>query len=673
MVTCTFAGFMSYVHLDDQHDNGRLTELRSRLAGELRMQLGEEFAIFQDRKDISWGQQWKRRIDDTIDATTFLIPIITAGFFKSPQCRDEVERFLEREKELRRTDLILPIYYVNCPALSNEDLRNGDGVAQVIAARQYADWRELRFESFTNPSVAKTLAALASQIVRSLDHALPEGSAGGEIGSHESDGGQESEGHESGRTEESALPQKAQETGVSKKDPPTLIVDALHRGDHFNLTEALQAANPGDRIVVRPGLYREGITIDKVVEIIGDGEPGEVVVEASGKDVILFRANMGRVVNLTLRQTGDGDWFGVDIGQGRLDLEGCDITSASLACVAIHGGADPRLRRNCIHDGQQGGVFVFENGLGTLEDNEIFGNALAGVEIESGGNPTLRRNRIHDCKQGGVSVYENGLGTLEDNDIFDNALAGVQIRSGGNPTLRRNRIHNGRRGGVFVFEKGLGTLEDNEIFGNALAGVQIKSGGNPILRRNRIRDGRQGGVYVNENGLGTLEDNEIFGNALAGVQIRSGGNPTLRRNCIRDGRQSGVYVNENGLGTLEDNEIYGNAFSGVQIRSGGNPTLRRNSIHDGRQSGVLAIENGLGTLEYNEIFGNARAGVQIKSGGNPTLRRNVITKNSFEAVWVCDGGRGEIVDNDLRDNARGAFDISEECKANVRVERNQER
>ncbi len=74
---------MSYVRVDDQHENGRLTELRSRLSGEVRMQLGEEFTIFQDRNDISWGQQWKQRIEDTIDATTFLIPIITPGFFRS--------------------------------------------------------------------------------------------------------------------------------------------------------------------------------------------------------------------------------------------------------------------------------------------------------------------------------------------------------------------------------------------------------------------------------------------------------------------------------------------------------------------------------------------------------------------------------------------------------------
>jgi parallel beta-helix repeat protein len=622
----TFAGFMSYVRFDDQHESGRLTDLCARLAGEVRMQLGAEFAIFQDRNDIAWGQQWKQRIEDTIDATTFLIPIITPSFFKSPPCRGEVERFLERENRLRRSDLILPIYYVNCPVLSDEALRNGDGVAQIIGARQHADWRELRFESFTNPAVGKMLAALAGQIVRALDRAPPERSGGSEMAFRMSGSGRQMGAGEGEQIRESASAEKVKQAGASKNDPPTLTVDALHRGDHPNLTRALRAAKPGYRIVVRPGLYREGIVIDKAVEIIGDGDPGEIVIEAEGKDVILFQANMGRVVNLTLRQMGGGEWYGVDISQGRLDLEGCDITSAGLACVAIHEGADPRLRRNRIHDGKECGVFVYENGLGTLEDNEILANAGSGVEITSGGNPTLRRNRIHDGKQCGVFIYDNGLGTLEGNEIFANASAGVHIKSGGNPTLRGNRIHNSKQCGVFVYENGLGTLEDNEISANALTGVQISSGGNPTLRRNRIHDGGQGGVFVYENGRGTLEDNEISANASAGVQITSGGNPTLRRNRIHDSRQGGVFVHDKGRGTLED----------------------------------------------NEIFANSRAGVEIASGGNPILRRNLITKNSYEAVWVYDGGRGEIVENDLRDNARGAFDISKECKANVRVERNQE-
>ena len=291
------------------------------------------------------------------------------------------------------------------------------------------------------------------------------------------------------------------------------MVDPYQRGDFATVIEAITAARPGDRILIRPGLYQEGLVIDKPLEILGDGPVADIVIQARDTHAVLFQANIGRIANLTIRQVGGkGTWYGVDITQGRLELEGCDITSQSAACVAIRYGADPRLRRNTIHDGKKTGMLVSDEGLGTLEDNDITANAYGGVGIKTGGNPTLRRNTIHDGKSVGVIVYDEGLGTFDDNDITANALSGIEIRDGGNPTLRRNTIHDGKSVGVYVYDNGLGTFEDNDITANALSGVEIREGGNPTLRHNRIN--RNGGtaVRIYQSGKGVFEDNDLTDN-----------------------------------------------------------------------------------------------------------------------------------------------------------------
>jgi hypothetical protein len=145
------------------------------LGGEVRIQTGEPFEIFQDRKDITLGQQWKKRTDETIDAITFLIPIITPAFFRSQICREELERFIDREKTLGRSDLILPVYYIECPVLHDPSKLDRDPLAKVIAERQYYDWSDLRFESFTSPEVGKRLAGIARQIVAAIDRTRDEG------------------------------------------------------------------------------------------------------------------------------------------------------------------------------------------------------------------------------------------------------------------------------------------------------------------------------------------------------------------------------------------------------------------------------------------------------------------------------------------------------------------
>jgi len=152
------AAFMSYAHADDEY--GRLTEFRERLGTEVHVQIGEEFLIFQDRENILWGQNWKERIEESLNEVTFLIPIITPSFFKSRYCRYELQQFIEHEKKLERNDLILPVYYISCDA----DTWAGDNLAQAIAEHACADWRKLRSKSVDSEEVHKALIERAEHI-----------------------------------------------------------------------------------------------------------------------------------------------------------------------------------------------------------------------------------------------------------------------------------------------------------------------------------------------------------------------------------------------------------------------------------------------------------------------------------------------------------------------------
>jgi F-box protein 11 len=549
------SAFLSYVHFDDEHDVGKLSLLSKRLSGEVQVQRGEPIEIFHDRTSIGWGDAWRSRIEKSLDGANLLIPVITPGYFKSRECRTEFERFLKREQELRRCDLILPLYYVEAPVLNDETARAADPIAAVVAARQYSDWRELRFEPLDSPVVNRTLAKMARQIIATLDAAQSD---------------RQPADSSRAKSDTPALVAAATPprtpivdavsgaaTPSPKTAPPTCVVDPRSPGSHATLAEAIDAVSPGGRILVRPGRYRESVVIEKPLEIVGDGERSDIVIEAYDRPVILFRATMGRVTNLTLRQLQGASAFAIDIAQGRLDIESCDITSMSLACVAIHEGADPRLRRNRIHHGREQGVLLYSGGLGTIEDNEVFANGGSGLEIRAGSRPTVRSNRIYDGSKGGVFVLDSGEGTLEDNELFGNAFAAVEISTGADPALRRNRIHDSTSG-IFVNENGRGTVEDNEISRSSMAGVVVTTGGNPRLLRNAIHHGQDSGVLVAAGGRGELAENQVFENEGAGVAVNTGGDPILRRNRIFGNRYGAIWVYQSGRGTFEDNDLSGN-------------------------------------------------------------------------------------------------------------------
>src|SRR5680860_788445 len=112
MAELALTGFLSYARTDDDHNAGHLTNFRRMLEGELRAHTGEQVTIFQDRENIMWGQVWKDRLNAGVASASVLIPIITPRFFASAACRKELKRFLEREKELGRRDLIFPLYFI---------------------------------------------------------------------------------------------------------------------------------------------------------------------------------------------------------------------------------------------------------------------------------------------------------------------------------------------------------------------------------------------------------------------------------------------------------------------------------------------------------------------------------------------------------------------------------
>lgn len=153
--------FLSYAHRDDEYHGGAIS-----------VAIGEDFHIFQDRKDVAWGKHWPSKLKEGLAGSRFLIAILSPSFFKSDYCRNELTEFLEIERLSGRNDLVLPIYYVTTPFLENPVRREGDTLANAISQRQYRDWRDLRHEPFSEPKVRRKLDSLAQELMLALERSL---------------------------------------------------------------------------------------------------------------------------------------------------------------------------------------------------------------------------------------------------------------------------------------------------------------------------------------------------------------------------------------------------------------------------------------------------------------------------------------------------------------------
>jgi len=88
------------------------------------------------------------------------------------------------------------------------------------------------------------------------------------------------------------------------------------------------------------------------------------------------------------------------------------------------------FRRNEIYNGHQGGVYIFGEGRGLIEHNNIYGTCFSCYVMHNNGF----------C--GKVLIVFLFL--------LGNALAGIQIRTNSDPIVRYNKIHHGQHGGIYV-------------------------------------------------------------------------------------------------------------------------------------------------------------------------------------------------------------------------------
>jgi CheY-like chemotaxis protein len=162
--------FLSYTRKDDEFFGGYITAFRKMLENAVQVVTGEtSFQVFQDIDGIVIGENWEKKLDEAIHGSSFFVPMLSPLFFNSKHCREEVEKFLEHERALKRSDLILPIYFLTTAKLEKEEEKTKDPLATEFAKRQLFDWRQQANVPLQDPAGREAILALARAVANALE------------------------------------------------------------------------------------------------------------------------------------------------------------------------------------------------------------------------------------------------------------------------------------------------------------------------------------------------------------------------------------------------------------------------------------------------------------------------------------------------------------------------
>ncbi|MCA1628035.1 MAG: right-handed parallel beta-helix repeat-containing protein [Acidobacteria bacterium] len=373
---------------------------------------------------------------------------------------------------------------------------------------------------------------------------------------------------------------------VASPSARTSFVVALDgSGDFLTLTDAIRRAQAGSRLLVRPGIYKEGLVLDKSLEIVGDGALEEIILRATTSSCLVLQTDAATIRNLTLRGqaraggANDDGFFAVDIAHGRPLLDGCDISSDSLACVAIHNPTAAPVIRNCrIHHSVDSGVFAFDGAQGVIEACDIAENSNIGIAIKGSASTSVRDCHIHHGADAGIVVWDRAANIIDGCDIYENRRTNVGVSDAGVATLRRCRIHDGENTGVFTHRDGRATIEECNIYRHAESEVAVTGGGDVRLHHCQIHDGQSHGVFIHDAGRTFLEACDVFRNRASGVHVDVNGVAVARSCRINDNGHVGVSCKAGGAVEVEGCDLTQNRVAAWQTDHGSLVKSRNNRL-----------------------------------------------------------------------------------------------
>jgi hypothetical protein len=182
-------------------------------------------------------------------------------------------------------------------------------------------------------------------------------------------------------------------------------------GDFATISEAINSAQIGARILVRPGVYRETVVLTKNVELAADGPAGSVIIAT--QDAPCLRQNLGSQVvrGLTLYSHNAP---AVQLNGGTLTIEDSQITTDKGDSVTVKGlGTRLVLRHTRLHNSPGNGLAATDNARLELVECDIIGHGRDGIRLTGQAQLRAYDSRIADNRQAGVRALDQATAQLE--------------------------------------------------------------------------------------------------------------------------------------------------------------------------------------------------------------------------------------------------------------------
>lgn len=242
-------------------------------------------------------------------------------------------------------------------------------------------------------------------------------------------------------------------------EPPASAKELFvgQEGSYKTIQDAVNAASPGDTIIVGRGTYSENIAVNKPLTIkSSEGAPLTIVQAAvANKDVFSLSANDIRIEGFTV--TGLQGGAGISINNASRCVVTNNIVYGNIRGVYLQSSAANDVSNNNLTNNGYGIYLDYSlnntifNNVATYEKGMPNASALGdGIFMDNSSFNTIANNDLSNNHVFGLSLYESPHNAITGNVIAHNEQFGVRLRQSSNNTLIFNTIRANALQGIYI-------------------------------------------------------------------------------------------------------------------------------------------------------------------------------------------------------------------------------